>query len=290
MAKVLLADNDRIFLARAKRILEEEGHDVITASTPAEALKVLASHRCDVAILDYRLDDDSPGDRSGLDVAEKSDPRIPKIIVSDPAEKAEIMAAIRTGSEGLALVVRFLAKDEISISNPKLGDAVRNAIETGKVWKRQARENITAQLYRDYTSASRLASIQLILHFVANAIFVGLMVWASVHLHGGMWPMFFTIAGIVVGEIVNLLLAKGREALMERADRNHAELLQAARFEQLLAACDSVGDPAAVSRAKEDLIRTAAFRWIGTMAVSDGHEPPLAHASLLSTPATAPRA
>ncbi len=270
MATILVADNKQAFLRRAKELLEAAGYDVVTASTPAEATKVLAAGGCDAAILDYRLTDDSRTDRSGLAVAEKSDPNIPKIIVSDLAEKDDVMAAVHVGSDAQPVAVRFLAKDDIDPRNTKLTDAVRDALEIGKRWKRQIRERISPELYRDYRDASRFANIQLILHILANIAFVVLMIWAAIQLHEGVWSMVFMIAGVMVGEIVNLLLAKGREALIKRADRNHAELLQAARFEQLLAACDSLGDPETVVRAKEELIRTTTLRWLGGVgAVQD---------------------
>lgn len=269
MATILVADNRPAFVRRAKELLVAAGYDVVTASNPVEAAKILSSGGCDAAIIDYRLTDDSRTDRSGLAVAEKSDPNIPKIIVSDLAEKDDVMAAVHVGPDAQPVAVRFLAKDEIDPRNTKLTDAVRDALEIGTRWKRQVRERIGPELYRDYRHASRFANIQMILHIFANIAFVILMIWAAIQLHEGVWSMFFMIAGVMVGEVVNLLLAKNREALIKRADRNHAELLQAARFEQLLAACDSLADPEAIMRAKEELIRTTTLRWLGSGIAQD---------------------
>ena len=69
---------------------------------------------------------------------------------------------------------------------------------------------------------------------------------------------------IVAGEVTNLMLMRGKEeTLATRAERQHAELLQAKQFEQLLAACDSVSTASEAERARLELIRTATLNWFG---------------------------
>jgi CheY-like chemotaxis protein len=263
MPTILVADNRKVFVELVRSMLEKVGYAVVTALTPADAARVLADGGCDAAVLDYRLLDDGPTDRSGLDLAEKSDPNIPKILVSDLTEKEDVMAAVQVGRDGRPIAVRFLAKNEIDPRNPKLADTVRVALEIGKQWKRQVRERIRPELYRDYNRAALFAQIQDIVHIVANAAFVALMVWGAVEIHGGVWRMVFMIGGVMVGEIVNLLLARKGETWKERAERYHQELLQADRFEELLAACESLNDSDAIVRAREQVIQRASEQWIG---------------------------
>jgi hypothetical protein len=92
------------------------------------------------------------------------------------------------------------------------------------------------------------------------------MVWGAVKLHGGVAETGFMIAGVVAAEIANLILARKGEGWKERVERYHQELLQADRYEQLLASCESLPDSAGIARAKEDVIRRASEQWIGTLA------------------------
>ena len=266
MTKILVADDDEIFLAAVERILTDHDYDVVAVSTPGEALAAFDQYQFDVAVLDYRLRDSRPGDQSGLDVAMKSDARVPKIIISDKAEGAEIMRAVRTSPEGLAVAVAFLAKDDIVADNNRLYEAVQDALKTRKVWRKQAREAINPELLRDFRRVSWIAAFESILHILANAAFVGIMAYAALRLHEGqhVLQMLVLIIGIVTGEIINLMLAKGKEgSLIARADQFHGELLQSARFEQLLSACESLGNPADVNSAKLEVIRSATTKWIG---------------------------
>jgi CheY-like chemotaxis protein len=263
MATILVADDDVDFLGRIEWMLKRDDHTVITAGNPNDALRVLSNNKhIDVAIIDYRLRDGKRGDRTGLDVAAKSNPLIPKIIVSQLVEKDEVMEAVNANADGLALAVRFLAKDDISIENPKLAEAVRDALDKRASMTRRARESISPQLYGDYKTASLLANLQSILHLVANTIFVALMVVTAIYVHGGVLTILFTMVGVLAGEVTNLLLAKKTELLIARADRYHSELLQGSRFEQLLAACDSIDNKTERDKAKRELINGTSTKWI----------------------------
>jgi CheY-like chemotaxis protein len=266
MPTILVADNRKPFVELAKLMLERAGYSVVTAMSPADASRILAKRGCDAAILDYRLKDDTDLDRSGLEVAEKADSNIPKIFVSAEVKKEDVMAAVQVGKDGRPIAVRFLAKSEVDPKNPKLTDTVHEALEIGKQWKRQSRERINPELYRDYRRAAMGGMVQDIVHIVASVAFVFLMVWGAVELHGGVVETAFMIAGVVVGEIVNLLLAGKGEGWKERVEKYHQELLQSDRYEHLLASCESLPDSASIARAKEDLIRRASEQWIGVPA------------------------
>ncbi len=261
MPTILVADNRKSFVELATLMLEPAGYTVVTATTPADASRILAKGRCDAAVLDYRLKDDGEFDRSGLEVAEKADPNIPKIFVSGDVKNEDVMAAVQIGRDGRPIAVRFLAKSELE---RKLTDTVREALEIGKQWKRQSRERINPELYRDYRRAALGGFIQDTVHIIASVAFVVLMVWGAVKLHGGVAETGFMIGGVAVAEIVNLLLARKSEGWKERVEKYHQELLQTDRYEHLLASCESLPDSAAIARVKETVILRTTEEWIGT--------------------------
>jgi CheY-like chemotaxis protein len=78
MKTVLFADDDRIFREICKRILEEEGYQVLLASDGAEAIDTVKTKKTDLAILDIHMPI-----KGGMDAAEQIhafDPSIPIIL------------------------------------------------------------------------------------------------------------------------------------------------------------------------------------------------------------------
>lgn len=79
MAKVLVVDDDPDFVKVTSKVLEKEGHEVVSASNGAKALKAMRQDAPDVVLLDimmsYILD--------GLDVSRKmaEDPELKDIPV-----------------------------------------------------------------------------------------------------------------------------------------------------------------------------------------------------------------
>lgn len=264
MARVLIADDKDVPRSMAKRILVDAGYEVVEANGPAEARSRLASGRCDVAVIDFRLRDSIKGDRSGLDVAANSDPRIPKIIMSDKADKDEVMDSVRIGEDGFAIAIAFISKDDIVPEKPDLIDAVSRGLDARRLWMRQKRESISEQLTTEYRHVSRMAMLHSWVHLIVNLAFAGLMVTTAIFVHAGFTPMLFAMVAIIAGEVTNLILMRGKEeALAARAERQHIELLQAKRFEQLLSACDSVSSASEAEKARLDLISTAMASWFG---------------------------
>jgi GAF domain-containing protein/DNA-binding response OmpR family regulator len=80
--KVLLADNDPDFLNTRREILERAGYQIVTAQAPAQARALLKTQPFDAAILDNRLRDDSPEDRSGMELARTLDHGLPVILLT----------------------------------------------------------------------------------------------------------------------------------------------------------------------------------------------------------------
>jgi predicted nucleotide-binding protein len=126
MARILFADNDPDFLKTRCEYLEQEGYNVITASTPIEARDLLLQGMVDLAVLDVRLeDDDDEKDTSGLILARELALSVPKIILTGFPSVDAAREALGSKGNGLPLAVDFIAKSE----GPKaLEEAVKKAL------------------------------------------------------------------------------------------------------------------------------------------------------------------
>jgi chemosensory pili system protein ChpA (sensor histidine kinase/response regulator) len=102
MAKVLVVDDDPDFVKVTSRILEKEGHDVVSAANGAKALKAMRENPPDLVLLDimmsYILD--------GLDVSREmaEDPTLQDVPV--------IMVTSLTAVQGSAM---FPTDEQIAV-------------------------------------------------------------------------------------------------------------------------------------------------------------------------------
>jgi DNA-binding response OmpR family regulator len=97
MAKILVADDDRLLLELMERSLATRGHEVEVFAGGAEACEALAERRYDLVISDLRM----PG-RGGLDVlraAKEGGRRTPVILISGSWLAEERAEAERLGAE-----------------------------------------------------------------------------------------------------------------------------------------------------------------------------------------------
>lgn len=265
MQHVLLADDQSTELQEFQLILEEGNFVVWTASTPDQAINLLHPGQISVAVIDYRLNGGGSDDDSGLRIAQDSNHQIPKILISAVADGKQIRAAFGVDGEGRQIVFSFLDKEEIRKNPQLLIKTVNEAIEARRVQERKERESVSGQLLSDYNSARRLDSLNTVASFVANFVFIALLVVTVVLAHA---QDFNTIVsaivsiGIIVSEVaVNLLLAKRLEGSSRRAESYHAELLQAWRFEQLVKSAGSLDYIQARNDAKQEVISAFANRW-----------------------------
>ena len=125
-AIILLADNDEDFLRTRAEFLEQENYQVVPATDPSQARRLLEQGGIDLAILDIRLrDDDDERDTSGLTLAKEVAPSVPKIILTGFPSVDAVREALRARLDGLPAAVDLLAK----IEGPEaLVAAVRNAL------------------------------------------------------------------------------------------------------------------------------------------------------------------
>lgn len=111
--KILIADNVPDTIAAAKEFFERQGYDVVTASTPDEARKILEDGAVNLAILDLRLtDEERSDDISGLILAEEISPDIPKIIWTKYPTFEAVCRALGPAVDRLPPAVGFVVKQE----------------------------------------------------------------------------------------------------------------------------------------------------------------------------------
>lgn len=263
MVRILVVDDKPEAAAFIEKLLIAEDYEVVTANNPDDARAEIASKRFDVAIIDLRLGTGLRGDHTGLDLAMNLDPLIPKIIVSSEADREDAMAVVRASKDGFAVATAFLGREGVSIAKQDLVRAVRRAIDTRRLWMRHNRDSISEQLAVQYKEVQREAALQNRIHMLVNLAFASFMIWAALSVHRGVIEMLFTMIAVVAGEVTNLILARGKgEALNLRAERQHIELLQAKRFEQLLSACDSIANAKEAERVRVQLLLAATHTWI----------------------------
>jgi len=107
---ILLADNDPVFLDNCAEYLESFGYRVVKAANPVEARDILETSYVHLAILDLRLTNDDEKDRSGLMVAKKYAPSIPKIILTKFPAHEDVRDAMMLEQGPLPPAVDFVDK------------------------------------------------------------------------------------------------------------------------------------------------------------------------------------
>ena len=93
MARILLVDDNPRALRAISRLLSQEGHDVTTTVSSAEAYAALGCMDCDLILCDHRM----PG-KSGMEllaqIRDSYEERIPTIILSGGMRQAQITQAL----------------------------------------------------------------------------------------------------------------------------------------------------------------------------------------------------
>ena len=125
-ARVLLADNNPQILALYGKYLRDAGYHVATADSPATARQALDRQWFDLAVIDWRLDDDSEGDHSGYELA--GDPlysHVAKIILTLYPDWQKAVKARTAGPDGCAPAFDYIGKEQ---TLREFGDAVARAL------------------------------------------------------------------------------------------------------------------------------------------------------------------
>lgn len=131
-ARVLVVDNDPAALAATAALLARWGLQVMTAASLAEAL-VAVPQAPDLAIMDYRLDDEERGDAAFAALCEGWGTRCPAILLTAEASEETEAAAARMGANRLlkpappaalrALIATALAQGRAAADQALAGSA-----------------------------------------------------------------------------------------------------------------------------------------------------------------------
>ncbi len=112
---ILLADNDLDFLGIAKEFLEGKGYKILTASDISKARHIIEGKNIALAILDYRLTDDTDErDKSGLKLAKETirTSAIPKIILTQFPNYKYARDALQPRQGGYSAAIDFVVKQD----------------------------------------------------------------------------------------------------------------------------------------------------------------------------------
>ncbi len=95
--RILVVDDKPAVLMTYKLILQQQGHDVVAATSCDEALcHIESSHTFDVLLCDYTLEDDRNGFHV-IDEARRKDPRIRTVLMTGYSEDEVGDAAAERG-------------------------------------------------------------------------------------------------------------------------------------------------------------------------------------------------
>ena len=100
-ARVLIADDQPDVLNALRLLLADEGHEVVLARSPAEALERLEAADFDLAILDLNYTRDTTSGQEGLDLLERLkalDPTLPVLVITAWSSVAGAVEAMRRGA------------------------------------------------------------------------------------------------------------------------------------------------------------------------------------------------
>ncbi len=173
MAKILVVDDERNVRSLVKRILEEQGHQVVTLATGEEALVELRKNDFDLLVLDLKL----PG-ISGVELLKRMANEgytLPVLIISGITNAIPIVEAMKNGASDylskpfpsqdlLKKVTELLRREEISYE--KLVRRIEEKIEHGRI---DIAEKMARELFAIHPSAESHYIYALIMKKMGNA-------------------------------------------------------------------------------------------------------------------------
>lgn len=111
--KILIVDNDPAFAESCADFLEMSGYRVSKVFTLEDARRVLEEGAVHLAIIDLRMTNNrDKNDVSGLTLAKRSNPAVPKIILTSYQSWTTVREALGPGDEDPPPAVSFVAKQE----------------------------------------------------------------------------------------------------------------------------------------------------------------------------------
>ena len=142
-ARLLIVDDQRDVLTALRLALMKEGIEVVTASSPAGALSMVAAEQFDAALIDLNYERDTTSGGEGIELLARlrhSDPILPVIVMTAWASVELAVQAMRTGARD------FIEKPW---DNARLLAVVRNQMELGRALRVSRRLEAENALLRD---------------------------------------------------------------------------------------------------------------------------------------------
>ena len=99
MAKILVADDDAVTILFVKSLLEDRGHQVITAEDGATAIQLIRNERPDLVVTDLVMPF-----RNGLEILREIREdvrlkRIPVVVISMKGKEGDIVLGLEEGAD-----------------------------------------------------------------------------------------------------------------------------------------------------------------------------------------------
>ncbi len=122
--RILVADNDPDYRKALIKTLFLDGYEVFGASNPSEAEETIKKELIHLAILDKRLNDDNDrNDESGIELAQRIDSTICKILLTRYPEVKNVKKVRKPSIEGEEIAFDFIEKENGY-------EAIKSAIKT----------------------------------------------------------------------------------------------------------------------------------------------------------------
>ena len=124
--RILIVDDSPEILTSLASILENEGYQVFTATSPALAETLYQQERVHLAVIDVRLEGGDEEDVSGLDLAQRMDPVVPCIILTSYPSIEGVRRALREiGAVDYLVKAKGETEDLLQAINAAFAERVR---------------------------------------------------------------------------------------------------------------------------------------------------------------------
>ena len=101
MAKVLVVDDAAFMRARAAKVLQENGHEVVQAENGADAVRQYSAHKPDAVLMDITMPE--MDGLAALKEIKKLDPTARVAMVTAMGQQAIVMEALKAGAKDFVL-------------------------------------------------------------------------------------------------------------------------------------------------------------------------------------------
>jgi two-component system response regulator (stage 0 sporulation protein F) len=271
--RVLVVDNRASDRLVVRECLEHEGYTVFEAPTSTEAERLLAGEQIDLCVIDLRLVSDvDEKDVSGIALARRIDPKIPKIIWTSFPTYTAVRKALGPNHNGIPPAVGFVSKQDDEglpalLSAVKLALTPANGVFAKRVLQafevdapvalhhrikevgldktsalmRKALLDVSAESVRrrrvEEVRASQLHATGLVASWLGLTLI--LVTGALILLHSVEGSVLSLFATLIVA-VIRKLFSSREDAAHKRVRQSYAELESVGRAVNMLAICDSL--------------------------------------------------